>query len=386
MLQNKRTFKEWVVLYIQGLFMGMADVIPGVSGGTMALVMGIYRELIEALSNLNLFWIKELLIKLKNRENPGELITFTADRVRNLKIPFFIILGVGILTAISTAGMVLPELMDQHPRLISALFFGLILGSLQIPARELKLRKRGDYFTAALVGLVFFAVAFGLTDPGRGMRFSPRIWVTVESTGETVEQLLLRTPLSGSPQQVAEYQQNLQKIPELAETSDLSELYLEAGNSLYLPVLPNWYLFLSGFVAIIAMILPGISGAYILLILGSYRFVLDLVRVFNQQLFSGQFAGSVFWRIGIFVGGMVLGLLIFSRLLRWFLDSWQQLTMAALLGLMFGGLRGLWPFNFLSDRPDTTTGLYIIGMIGIGIIFIQLFDYIAGLSRDRDGC
>ncbi len=240
--------------YLQGLLMGGADIVPGVSGGTVALIVGIYARLIESISRA------VASVPLLVRGRPGLAFRSFLSVEWRLVIP----LAAGIVTAIIVGSMVIPDLLEDHPVVMRALFFGLIAGSLTLPWRSV--RQRTPRNIAVLVASAVVAFVF-----------------------------------SGLP-----------------ETSVDS------------PALP--LVFIAAAIAICAMILPGVSGAFLLLLMGMYEPTLDALRARDLAY------------IAVFMAGAAVGIATFASALRWLLVHARDVTMAALVGLMAGSLRALWPF------------------------------------------
>jgi len=250
----------------RGFLMGGADIIPGVSGGTVALILGIYRRLVTALSRFDL----EFLSLVRRAR--------IVEATRHVDLRFLLTLGFGIVVGIvSLASLMHHLLTDETLRpLTLAGFFGLILASGVLVGRKVERWSGG----AVLLALAGTAVAF---------------WVT------------------GLESAVVE------------------------------PTIP--YVFFCGAVAICAMILPGISGAYILLLLGMYLHVTGAIK----GLPKGDLSTENLLTIAVFCSGCALGLLSFSKLLRWLLARHTSPTMAVLGGFMIGSLRKIWPFK--QDLP-----------------------------------
>jgi putative membrane protein len=248
-LSHPRTPLQFLRLYLTGFAMGAADIVPGVSGGTMAFILGIYENLIDAIKSFNLGAIR-LAIGFK-----------VAEFIRHTSLFFLIALGLGILTAIFALSNILGTLLETQPTYVFAFFGGLILAS--IVAVGIKIR----WGTGTLISLIVAAVAAYI--------------------------------IVGLP---------------VLQNADHS-----------LPVL-----FVSGAIAICAMILPGISGSFILLILGQYEFVLGAVRSLDIMSLAAVAAGCV------------VGIVIFSRVLSYLLHNHEQVTIAALVGFMIGSLRTIW--------------------------------------------
>jgi putative membrane protein len=237
---------------VVGFIMGAADLVPGVSGGTIAFVSGIYDRLINGIKSFDLVSLR-LLVRGRFRE--------VWERIPVL---FFCALGLGLLTAIFSLSRVLTGLMVTHPVQLWAFFFGLVLGSILLLMRE-TWRWRAADWTAFIVAAVITYWLVGL---------------------EAVQ-----TPPS--------------------------------------PL----FLFLAGAIAICAMILPGISGSYLLVIMGKYHQVLEAV---NHRDFAS---------LAIFISGIVVGILSFVRLVSWLLLRWRHVTLVALTGVMAGALRTVWPWK-----------------------------------------
>ena len=255
--------------FARGFLMGAADVIPGISGGTVALVLGIYARLVGAISRFDLAALKEV----RHRR-------FAAAATR-VDLRFLLALGAGIACAILALSSVIKHLLTQHREPTYAVFFGLILGSSLLVARLVP-RWSLLRIAAAVAGAVAAFVFVGM--------------------------------------------RQLQNPPDMH------------------PV----YLFFCGFVAICAMVLPGVSGSFLLLILGAYTQVLDLLH----RLKGFAFSTNDLVCLATFLCGIALGLLSFSKLLRWLLGRYEAMTLAVLTGLMLGSLRRLWPF-----QTDTTPGV-----------------------------
>ncbi|MDA0808186.1 MAG: DUF368 domain-containing protein [Planctomycetota bacterium] len=252
-----------------GLMMGAADIVPGVSGGTVALVLGIYNRLVSAISRFD-------------RQTLGMLAEKRwSSAAEHVDLRFLIALGCGIATGIGGLSFLMKKLLDDHLQPTYAVFFGLILGSGVLVARGV------TRWNPASIAALFAGVAVA--------------WMVVGLDA-------------------------LQSPPETL-----------------------WYLFFCGTVGICAMILPGISGAFILLILGRYSHVTGLIR----SLLKGDWSVQAFLEVGIFCGGCLFGLLAFSRVLRWLLSRHATVTMATLCGLMLGSLRKLWPFKLELTPPGT---------------------------------
>lgn len=252
--------KKHFLLYAKGMAMGAADVVPGVSGGTIAFISGIYDELLRSIAS-----IPEALVLLLR----GKL----KDAWQMANATFLLVLFGGILTSIVTLARVITYLLEHHPVPVWSFFFGLILVSCYLVGREIR-RWNWSRALSFLLGMAF------------------AYWITV-----------------AAPVQWG---------------SDLPTL------------------FLAGAIAICAMILPGVSGSFILLLLGLYSVVLGAVKALDFAV------------LGVFAAGCLVGLLSFARLLSWLLARWRDLSLAFLTGLMLGSLNKVWPWKeTLSWRIDS---------------------------------
>lgn len=286
---SKRTLRDYLGISLRGFLMGAADVVPGVSGGTMAFILGIYDELIASIRAVVPF-IRRVLggqWRLAFEEFPWR---------------FLLALGLGIAAAILSLARLLHWALETHPTLIYALFFGLIVASVFVVRQRVARWTWGRVF---IVG-VFAAGAYFLV----GLR--------------------------------------------PAQTPDAL-----------------WFIFLSGMIAICAMILPGISGAFILVLLGKYQTLLG--ALVQMDLLT----------IGVFMTGALIGIVSFASFLRWLLDHYHDATVAGLTGFMLGSLRELWPWKqaqYVEDVPvavhnvlpaslDGEVGLALgIMLLGAGLV------------------
>lgn len=274
--------------------MGGADIIPGVSGGTMALIVGVYERLIDSLSSG--FSLLVALVRLR----PDE----AREHARAVDWWLVVPLLAGIVTAIGIASFFLPHLMETYPHRMRGLFLGLVAASIAVPwlrigrmtGRLLLLAAAGAAVAFVLVGLPLLGA---VTDPG-----------------------LLR-------------------------------------------------IFGSASVAICAMILPGVSGAFLLEVLGIYEPTVEALRSA-----IGLDPGAIGY-VAIFIAGAIIGLGLFSKVLDWLLDHYHDATMAALVGLMAGSLRALWPWQpweshervLLWPQPgDPVVSVLLLTAAGFGFV------------------
>ncbi|WP_090276227.1 DUF368 domain-containing protein [Halopseudomonas litoralis] len=244
--------------------MGAADVVPGVSGGTIAFITGIYDRLLAAISACT----------------PNKLVWLLRGRIRetwqSIDGNFLVALLAGVVTSIATLANLISYLLGEHPELVWSFFFGLILVSVVLVGREI---QRWNLWTLAML-LVGAAFAYVITVA------APLQW----------------------------------------------------------PVNPVM-IFLAGAIAICAMILPGISGSFILLLLGLYATVLGAVRSFDVTLLT------------VFIFGCLVGILSFSRLLSWLLQHARDVTLAFLTGLMLGSLNKVWPWKQTLTWRENSQGV-----------------------------
>jgi len=257
--------KDYAGLLARGYAMGSADVVPGVSGGTMAFILGIYEELIFSIRAVGRkdFWNALLHFRIR-------------EALLAINLPFLLAVGTGIILAFLSLAKGLEWMLENKPVLIWSFFFGLVLASVITVARRVK--KWGVVLAAALmlaaVGAYFLVGAV----PAQ----TPETWL---------------------------------------------------------------YIFLSGALASCAMILPGISGAFILVLLGKYQFALSAVN--NRDLVS----------LMLLAAGAAVGLVTFAQMLSWLFRKHHDLTVAILTGFMLGSLRKLWPWKevvaSITDRHGT---------------------------------
>ena len=270
--------------------MGISDLIPGVSGGTIALITGIYKDFIHSLNNIKL----KNIIKLFKGNFLTNLTYFKFD------ILFTIILG--IISSIVIFSQIISNAIDIHPTKVFSFFFGLILASIPYIIRDISLFKIKNF--------VIFLASIILT------------------------------------------------------TVILNLGYFEDENNTI------FYIFLSGFICSCAMILPGISGAYILLILNSYDFILQKLNDFLSNFEFEDFK----W-ILIFIVGIITGVLTFSKFVKFLLNKFKEATIVSLTGLIIGSLPELYPHKLenLSTvffMENLTDYIYMI----IGVLFVILLN------------
>lgn len=400
-----------VLLYFKGVCMGIADIIPGVSGGTLALILGIYTELVNTIKGLNLRWVVPLgrwLTQGRKEEDRRALIA----ALEKLNLVFLMVLGAGIATAIAVGGLVLPGLLERYPEVMRALFFGLILASVPVPFKMIEFRDSRMKAVAAVA--VVFGVIFGwvLTNPATTFE-TQMTWKEVSSQEQTMRDVVREGPSAWAAEQVYWAPQNealreamAQAYPELnlappgaeaAQDKDAvkarSEAYealtIPAGTPVQIPQPAPWYIFVVGMIAICAMILPGISGSYLLLILGGYFFVLNALKGVLTGLASGSLPMNAAMYVGLFMVGAAVGILSFSRVLSWLLHRFTVPTLGVLVGLMLGCLRGIWPFRGMASgyvvnvMPAGINGTVIASIIAalVGAVLVTVLGKIGGAHQ-----
>lgn len=371
--------KHWLGSTLRGLCMGAADVIPGVSGGTIALILGIYPRLIDAIAGLG----PRLLRRLGTRSFWGLLGTGLTSPQRigegaaaedASRVLFLAFLGAGILPAIAVGASVLPPLLALYPAQMRGLFLGLVLASVTVPLRALERRSASRLFlgTAAAVAAAWFA---GLPVSGSGraqgvvtLEFEAPLTADVRLTPQN---LTLEAPGEGARPNVAVGPAASATVPAGSTNMEIAVVArmageagnLSAGSIRYAdgPVAiaaisqadalaggrdPGMgYLFLGGVLAISAMALPGVSGAFVLLLLGLYQYVLHALSLVIHHRDPEALVV-----VGILVVAFAVGLLTVVRVLKRLLSRWRDGTLAVLVGLMLGSLRKLWPFSTYSEE------------------------------------
>jgi putative membrane protein len=247
-----RRLVDYIFITLKGMAMGAADVVPGVSGGTIAFISGIYEELITSINNINLS-----LFKILKKDG----IKSAWDRING---NFLVALFLGIFISVLSLAKFLSWLLENKPILLWSFFFGLVLASIFFVGKEITKWTAGT----VVVLILGAAVAFFITE------LPPN--------------------------------ENVDSLP---------------------------YLFLSGALAVCAMILPGISGAFILVLLGSYKTILDAVHERDIKIVLTVATGAIF------------GLLSFARLLKWMFTHYKNITLALLTGFILGSLNKIWPWK-----------------------------------------
>ncbi len=296
----------------RGLLMGAADIIPGVSGGTVALILGIYNRLVTAISHVDGTFVGHL------RQRRWQS---AADHI---DLRFLLALGGGIAVGVISLGSVMHWLLEEQRQYTLAAFFGLIAASSFLVARLIQ------RWSAGVVALLLAGAAVALG--------------------------VVRQPAFTHPPDAL------------------------------------WYVFLCGVLGICAMILPGISGAFILLILGKYH---DITGIIKETLKLHITADNMA-TVAVFAAGCVIGLVSFAKVLRWLLARHESQTMAVLCGFMLGSLWKIWPFQIdltpqepkfklkqfehlsLSEVPCDARFWLTMGVLAGAAIFVLVLDRVSG--------
>lgn len=262
----QRKLVDYLIISLKGIAMGAADAVPGVSGGTIAFISGIYEELITTISNINLSLFKTLFSK--------GFKTFWSQLNGN----FLLALVSGIVVSFISFMRLAKYLIENEPILIWSFFFGLIVASIYFIGKQIT-----QWSLLVIIGLMVGAIA-------------------------------------------AFY---ISTLPSMANNEN------------------SYFLFFAGALAICAMILPGISGSFILVILGAYKTLSDALHDFDLK------------KIAIFTVGALIGLLSFSHLLKWLFKHFHNLTLAILTGFIFGSLNKVWPWKETLTYYTNSKGIEI---------------------------
>ncbi|MCD7710293.1 MAG: DUF368 domain-containing protein [Porphyromonadaceae bacterium] len=297
MPMKERGIKDYAMVLLKGIGMGASDVVPGVSGGTIAFITGIYDELITSIKSINAHALKLLFT--------GKIAAFW----KSINANFLCSLFLGIAISIFSLAKLITYLLTHEPTLVWSFFFGLVLASTWFVAKGIQAWN----WKTVLGFLVGGVVAY---------------YITVASPAETSTRLA--------------------------------------------------FIFLCGAIAICAMILPGISGSFILVLLGKYFYLMEAVYTLNVVV------------VGVFLLGAVVGIACFSRFLSWSLRRFRSLTLAVLSGFMLGSLNKVWPWkeqveaftdgNILSTGknvlPDSHLLVPIVLMV-VGFLLVYILQRIS---------
>ena len=293
----ERRIKDYAVLTLKGMAMGAADVVPGVSGGTIAFIAGIYDELINSIKSINMHSLKLLFT--------GKIAAFW--KAVNGNFLFALLLGIAI--SVFSLAKLITYLLLNEPVLVWSFFFGLVLASTWFVTKDIK-----GWNWKTVAGFVGGAVI--------------AYYITVATPAETSTNLM--------------------------------------------------FIFLCGAIAICAMILPGISGSFILVLLGKYFYVMEAVKTLDLVV------------LGVFAFGAALGITSFSRVLSYALKNFRNRTLSVLSGFMLGSLNKVWPWKevekLVSDghevmiehniAPNTEVAEAVVLML-IGFILVYVLEKIS---------
>ena len=266
---------QYLVIFVKGMMMGAADIIPGISGGTVALITGIYEKLLKSINSIS--W--KTIVQVKKNG-----LKFVWKKINGR---FLLTLLSGIITSILLFSWILEWLFKNESIALWSFFFGILLASF-IFLIKIEIQKKTISFFSLLIGIFL----------------SYQITKITPSSIQTV-----------SP----------------------------------------WYIFVTGFFGITAMILPGISGAYILLLMGVYQTILSNIRQAQQLIFSfnKEVLIDVAQVLGIFFLGIIFGIKFFTKFLTFILENYRRYTMSFLIGLMIGSLNKIWPWQNITNKNNS---------------------------------
>ncbi|MFL2602737.1 MAG: DUF368 domain-containing protein [Flavobacteriaceae bacterium] len=279
------SIKNYLIIIVKGMLMGIADLVPGISGGTIALITGIYKDLITALNNLTFKNIKFNFLK-NSKKNKFDILAF---------------LAVGISLSILLFSNIILFLLDNYINEVSSFFFGLIISSVFILLNKIKGIKISDILILVLSALI---------------------------------------------------------ISQVLKLNSINQEITFA------------YIFICGFICSCAMILPGISGSYILLILGAYHFILKKLNTL--------FDSDSYLYISSFIFGGAVGIITFSRIIKWLFKSYEKRTMVVMIGFIIGSVSKIIPnknnqeniFLITYDFFSTSYSLFFFSLIGFLVIIL----------------
>ncbi len=275
--------------------MGFSDLIPGVSGGTIAFITGIYRELIDTLASLNFSKLK--LIKNKNFHSFWTSINGN----------FIFSLSLGIISSILIFSRLIAYLLKKFSVEIWSFFFGLILASV------IYFIKKYSLFSKLNIILIVLGAIFSY----------------------------LLTLISPSEKEITLV-----------------------------------YLFFSSMIAIIAMILPGISGGFIFILFGVYEYIIKTINDFTNKVIEFDFKSldDIFYKLIIILLGIITGLKLFSKILKWLIENHEKKTLSILMGIMIGSLPEIWPLKTYDSMINNYNLFNSILFIFIGFLMLALLE------------
>ncbi|MFY0644101.1 MAG: DUF368 domain-containing protein [Bacteroidia bacterium] len=261
--------REILSTALKGAAMGIAEVIPGVSGGTIAFITGIYERLLLAIRSIQPSLIKTF------KEEGFKAVLNKIDFYFLVKLFFGMVVGFGLGLFLIT------HLLENHPILIWSFFFGLILASIPLVAREVK------QWNWKLIALLILGTVFVY-------------WITIAAPSQGNESL--------------------------------------------------WFVFISGLLAVSALMLPGLSGSFVLLLLGMYTVIMPAIKSFIESPFGPETTMLI-----VFGLGLIVGIFSFARVLSWTFERYRNQTLALLTGFLLGSLNKVWPWQqVLSTRVGSS--------------------------------
>ncbi|MCB1167139.1 MAG: DUF368 domain-containing protein [Leptospiraceae bacterium] len=388
-MDQYRSWKNKAILYCKGMAMGAADIIPGVSGGTIALISGIYEHLIGAISYIrpgHALDVVKLVI-------PSQRIE-AWESLKKIHWQFLIPLLLGIGSGLLAMIRVIPFVLENYTFETYSVFFGLILFSITVPFKKMEKSLREFIVLAVFALLTFLLVGLSTVENLK----TEIVKIEAEKVSTYLEG---HTDAKGSvefPASVGEFEiqifdgeGNRKSFPvtvqksgeaytvasEVRAVGDLEVLFRVKGDHVKATFSEQGsstsiYILFCGALAISAMILPGISGAYILVLLGEYKYILEAAE------------DRDFLVLGTFAAGVVLGVLSVVRFLRYMLEKHHSVTMAALTGIMVGSLRKIWPGNYLTGVPDAKTLLMAAGLAAAGALLLFVLEFLSVKFQDPE--
>lgn len=361
--------------------MGAVDIVPGVSGSTVAVLFGIYERFIAALRNIDLELLRATFSPIRHGLDAASRHRCAAVW-REKDMPWLVNLVAGLGCAMVVASYCIPWLMEHYPAVTRGFFFGLVLGSTLTPVLALRRPRVPEIALAAVFAVLCFLLL--------GQHFEPPaslVSVTAPA-GATLDTVVKSLPCLLPPEAVVAMPQNAplrEALPDLASLpqGEIAKYVIPEGTSVTLPVIQLSFSFISGFVAICAMLLPGISGSFILLVLGMYYGALNAAKGTMTALFHLQFASEHALVLVLLALGAVAGMATFSRALTWLFRRHRRLTMAAIVGILLGCLRAVWPFretrgtetvNVLPSVSDLTfVPVMVACALALGIVVFSVW-------------
>ncbi len=301
-------FSYYLLVTIKGIGMGAANIIPGVSGGTIAFLTGIYQDLIDGIKACDFKALKLLFT--------GHIKEFS----KKINAPFLLCVVLGIIISTFSLAKLMTYFMIEYPNQLWAFFFGLVIVSAIYILKEIKKWRLGE--VVSLIVGVAIGVAICLISPS------------------------------------------------------------ETTNSL-------WFIFVCGAVSICAMILPGISGSFILLIMGKYFYVLSALDNIVHAITGDAVAnvGNSVLILIVFIIGALIGIIAFSHLLSWLMKKFYTQVICLLSGIMIGSLLKVWPWQLMlengTSRPIAPDGNIVSSIIFavIGIVTVLILEFMANRSK-----